>query len=451
MEGTPNIQNNVDATELGLSSQINLVNKEIQVYKRRWLMLCLFVMYSMSNAFQWIQYSIIENIITKYYGVSPTWVEWTSMIYMISYMILIVPGSWALDKYGLKKCVVAGALGTCLGAWIKVFSTTQSGFPVTFAGQTVVAISQVFVLSVPARLAAVWFGTNEVSSACSIGVFGNQFGIAAGFLLPPMIVKDQGNMATMGFQLGIMFKGVAAFTSVLLALILFFFEEQPPVPPSQAALKQAEEVSDFAGSLKRLMTNYGYVLLLVSYGINVGVFYAISTLLNKLILAHFPDGGEDAGRIGLSIVLAGTVGSVVCGVSLDKTHKFKEITLIVYSLSLIGMTGFALLLDCGHIIVLYIMAGALGFFMTGYLPVGFEFAAELTYPEPQGTSVGLLNGICQVFGVLFTMGYSWLIESQGTVWGSMYLDSTLAVGVIMTLIIPKDYRRYRASTEKSPA
>ncbi|CAA9997957.1 unnamed protein product, partial [Nesidiocoris tenuis] len=33
--------------------------------------------------------------------------------------------------------------------------------------------------------------------------------------------------------------------------------------------------------------------------------------------------------------------------------------------------------------------------MTGYLPVGFELAAELTYPEPQGTSVGLLNGICQ--------------------------------------------------------
>ncbi|KAF6197592.1 hypothetical protein GE061_008557 [Apolygus lucorum] len=149
-------------------------SQEIQVFKRRWLMLCLFVMYSMSNAFQWIQYSIIENIITKYYGVSPTWVEWTSMVYMISYMILIVPGSWALDKFGLKKCVVAGALGTCLGAWIKVFSTNQSAFLVTFAGQTVVAISQVFVLSVPARLAAVWFGTNEVSSACSIGVFGNQ-------------------------------------------------------------------------------------------------------------------------------------------------------------------------------------------------------------------------------------------------------------------------------------
>ena len=35
--------------------------------------------------------------------------------------------------------------------------------------------------------------------------------------------------------------------------------------------------------------------------------------------------------------------------------------------------------------------------MTGYFPVGFEFAAELTYPESEGTSSGLLNASAQVF------------------------------------------------------
>jgi FLVCR family feline leukemia virus subgroup C receptor-related protein len=38
----------------------------------------------------------------------------------------------------------------------------------------------------------------------------------------------------------------------------------------------------------------------------------------------------------------------------------------------------------------------LGFFMTGYLPVGFELAAEVTYPESEGTSCGLLNTSAQV-------------------------------------------------------
>ncbi len=34
--------------------------------------------------------------------------------------------------------------------------------------------------------------------------------------------------------------------------------------------------------------------------------------------------------------------------------------------------------------------------MTGYLPVGFEFAAEITFPESEGTSSGLLNASAQV-------------------------------------------------------
>ena len=75
---------------------------------------------------------------------------------------------------GLRWALVLAAVGTCAGSWVKVFSVGEDRFWVTFLGQTVVAVSQVFILNVPARLAAVWFGPGQVSSACSIGVFGNQ-------------------------------------------------------------------------------------------------------------------------------------------------------------------------------------------------------------------------------------------------------------------------------------
>ena len=70
--------------------------------------------------------------------------------------------------------LLVGALGTTAGAWIKVFSVSPDLFYVALIGQTVVAVSQVFILGVPSNIAAVWFGSNQVSSACSIGVFGNQ-------------------------------------------------------------------------------------------------------------------------------------------------------------------------------------------------------------------------------------------------------------------------------------
>lgn len=44
---------------------------------------------------------------------------------------------------GLRVAAVLGCLGTCLGAWIKVFSVDPSLFYVSFIGQSVVATSQV--------------------------------------------------------------------------------------------------------------------------------------------------------------------------------------------------------------------------------------------------------------------------------------------------------------------
>ena len=75
--------------------------------------------------------------------------------------------------------------------------------------------------------------------------------------------------------------------------IISAFKSQPLTPPSRAqelirlGNEDPESDVDYLASIKRLMTNKGYVLLLVTYGLNVGVFYAISTLLNSVIMSHF--------------------------------------------------------------------------------------------------------------------------------------------------------------------
>ncbi|KAJ9601197.1 hypothetical protein L9F63_000665, partial [Diploptera punctata] len=263
-----------------------------------------------------------------------------------------------------------------------------------------------------------------------------KLGIAIGFLLPPVIVKNHDNLEAIGEDLSIMYYGMATFTTVLLVLIIIFFKAQPPLPPSFAQAEQrANEESDFVGSLKRLFLNPRYVLLVVSYGINVGVFYAISTLLNQVVLLYYPNGEEDAGRIGLLMVLAGMVGSVASGIVLDKTHRFKETTTALYVFSLLGMVVFMFTLDTGLIGVVYCTGALLGFFMTGYLPVGFELAAELTYPEPEGTSAGILNAAAQVFGIMLTNLYSWMLDITTDMWANGAMCIALVVGIILTALI----------------
>ncbi|VVC26311.1 Hypothetical protein CINCED_3A025727 [Cinara cedri] len=345
--------------------QINVPTIDCKLYKRRWPMLTLFVLCSMANAVQWIQYSIISNVIMKFYNVSSFQVNLTSIVYMVTYIPLIFPASWILDKKGLRVAMVAGALGTMIGAWFKVGSSNPDRFYMTMIGQTIVASSQVFILNLPARLAAVWFGPLEVSSACSIGVFGNQLGIALGFLLPPLLVHDSDDLQDIAASLSQMYYATAIFSTLVFALIYLFVQSSPPLPPSLAQANQrsstnANDPRNFVKSLWRLVGNYGFVLLLLSYGMNVGSFYAISTLLNQIILSYFPDNAEDAGRIGLSIVLAGMFGSVVCGFVLDKTHRFKETTLVVYACSLLGMIIYTFTLSCGYISIVYLSAILLG-------------------------------------------------------------------------------------------
>lgn len=145
-----------------------------RLYRRRWAIVFLFSSYSLSNAYQWIQYGIISNIIMKFYSVEAFAVDWLSMIYMLAYIPFVFPVTWILDKKGLRVTALLANALNLVGTWTKVASAQPDLFWVTVIGQGLSALAQVFLLGMPSRLASVWFGADEVSTACSIGVFGNQ-------------------------------------------------------------------------------------------------------------------------------------------------------------------------------------------------------------------------------------------------------------------------------------
>lgn len=145
-----------------------------RLYRRRWLIVLLFSSYSLCNSYQWIQYGIISNIFTGFYNVDAFTIDWMSMIYMLTYIPFILPVTWVLDRKGLRVVALAATALNCAGTWVKVASVRPDLFPVTFLGQFCCSCAQVFILGMPSRIASVWFGSEEVSTACSIGVFGNQ-------------------------------------------------------------------------------------------------------------------------------------------------------------------------------------------------------------------------------------------------------------------------------------
>lgn len=421
-----------------------------KLYTRRWFIVLLFSSYSLCNAFQWLQYGIISNIIMHYYGISSLAIDWLSMSYMLAYIPLIFPVAWLLDTRGLRVIALIGSGLNCLGAWIKTGSARPDLFGVTLFGQLVCAVAQVFILGMPSHIASVWFSSSEVSTACSIGVFGNQLGVAIGFLLPPVLIPNIQDLDLLSYHLKLMFIGTAAVASVLFILVIFVFQDAPKKPPSlaQAALLSVPlSQYSYKQSILRLLTNRNFILLVVSYGLNTGAFYSLSTLLNRMITFYHPGEEVNAGRIGLTITVSGMCGALLTGLWLDRTKTYKQTTLFVYAFSLAGMVTFTFILKLRYLWVVFVTAGCLGFFMTGYLPLGFEFAAELTHPESEGTSSGLLNVSAQVFGLIFTTSQGQILDKFGVEAGNIFLCSFLLVGTIITGCIKPDLRRQRANQE----
>lgn len=105
---------------------------------------------------------------------------------MLMYIPMVVPGTWLLNRYGLRAALLTGAGLNAFGACVKCVSmelshpygveTTAalSSFPILMFGQCICALAQVFTLGMPAQLAATWFGESEVALATAIGVFSNQ-------------------------------------------------------------------------------------------------------------------------------------------------------------------------------------------------------------------------------------------------------------------------------------
>nr|XP_015194631.1 PREDICTED: feline leukemia virus subgroup C receptor-related protein 1 isoform X2 [Lepisosteus oculatus] len=315
--------------------------------------------------------------------------------------------------------------------------------------QIICSIAQVFILGLPSRIASVWFGPKEVSTACATAVLGNQLGTAIGFLLPPVLVPNTvEDKNLMGHNISIMFYGTAAVSTLLFILTVFVIKDKPPLPPSQAQAVLPDsppEDYSYKQSIVNLFKNCPFLLLLVSYGIMTGSFYSVSTLLNQMIIAHYEGAEVKAGQIGLTLVVAGMVGSIICGLWLDYSKTYKQTTLIVYILSFICMLVFTFTLDLGYLIAVFITAGVLGFFMTGYLPLGFEFGVEITYPESEGTSSGLLNAFAQIFGIIFTLIQGKLTTDYSPLIGNIFLCAWIFIGMILTALIKSELKRHNVN------
>ena len=98
---------------------------EIKVYKWRWVVLAVIVTDLCVNNAMWITLSPISNVAKCYYATSDFWINSVSMVYMLTYILFIVPSAWLLNSAGLRTTAVIAACLNAAGACLRVAGTGE--------------------------------------------------------------------------------------------------------------------------------------------------------------------------------------------------------------------------------------------------------------------------------------------------------------------------------------
>ena len=133
---------------------------------------------------------------------------------------------------------------------------------------------------------------------------------------------------------------------------------------------------------------FWYVLAIAFIGL--GIFNGLTTWIEAMLR---PRGFSpaDAGTLGAVLLVAGLVGAVVLPALSDRQRRRRPFLVLAFVGAIPGLLGVAL---AGTLPVLLISGAVLGFFLVSALPIGFQYASEVTRPTPEGTS----NGLMQLFG-----------------------------------------------------
>ena len=388
---------------------------DFKVYGYRWVVLVAFMFVIAVNQMLWITFAPITSNASTEYGVSDLSIGLLSMSFMVVYVIISIPASWAIDTYGVRVAVGIGAVLT--GIFGLMRGLVASNYNLVLVAQIGIAIGQPLILNAVTTVAARWFPIQERATAAGLGSLAMYLGIVVALVLTPYLTIQLG-ISTMLLIYGIV--------SILGIVIFFVFvKERPPTAPCRPDQEERSLVFD---GLKDSLRIRDFVLTLVIFFVGLGVFNAVTTWIEDIVR---PRGFSiiQAGNIGGLMIVGGIIGAVVIPMLSDHYRKRTPYILVGMIGAILGLVGITFVASYW---LLLLSAFVFGFFLLSAGPVGFQYGAEITHPTPEGTSNGLLLLMGQISGIIFILGMD-IFKSPGT--GSMTMPLLVMIGLMILSLL----------------
>jgi len=350
----------------------------------RFVMLGLFMLVIAMNQLLWISFAPVTGEAAAFYGVSNLAIGLLSLVFMLVFIVASIPASWVLDTYGIRVGVGIGAVLT--GGFGLLRGVLAHDYTLVLVSQVGIAVGQPFILNAIAKISGRWFPVRERATATGLGSLAMYAGIFAGLALTPILVVRWDLPTTLRIY------GVAAVAGALAFLV--FSRERPPHPVGP------EERSLVLDGVRSMLRNRGFLILMVLFFIGLGAFNAVTTWVEDIVRPRGFSIGQ-AGLAGGMMVVGGIVGALIIPALSDRLRRRVPFILLALAGSIPGLVGVTYATSYGLLLASSFILGA---FLLSSGPLGFQYAAEITHPAPEGTSSGLLLLAGQVSGIAFIVG-----------------------------------------------
>ncbi len=397
-----------------------MATTQYKLYPYRWTVLAVFTFVNLTIQTLWIAYAPITGPAAQFYGVTDLQIGLLSMAFMIAFIPLSIPVSWVIDTYGFK---IAVGIGVVL---MSVFGILRglagANYTLVLWSTIGLAAAQPFLLNAWTKVPANWFATEERATAVGIVTLGNLVGTALGLILTPLLYET---MSIPTIQL--IYGSVAAFSAVLFIILA---RESPPTPPGPPGQEVRALMLD---GLKHAFTVKAFWFTALVSFIGLGIFNGITTWIENIIR---PRGftPTDAGTLGALMIVGGVIGAVALPALSDKQRKRQLYLYVAFIGAIPGLIGLTFATTST---LLFTSAFVMGFFLVSALPIGMQYAAEVTRPTPEGTSNGLIQLVGQA-SVVFVYIMEALKNTNGSFTPALLLAIVLLVLSVIFVSQMKD-------------
>jgi MFS family permease len=386
-----------------------MAEAEFRLYRYRWVVLAVFMFINMTIQVLWSSYASITGPAAEYYGVSDGAIGLLAMTFMIAFIPMSLPASWAIDTYGFRKAVSLGAI--LMGLFGITRGLAGDNYALVLISTIAIAIGQPFLLNAWTTVPAKWFSIESRATAVGLVTLANLVGTGLGLALTPILIE------TIPIPTVQLIYGALAAVSAVFFLVLA--RENPPTPSSPPGMEVRALMLD---GLKHALKVRNFLLYLVIWFIGMGIFNGITTWVEVVVR---PRGfmPAEAGTLGALMLAGGLLGAVIIPSISDKQHKRQRYLALGFGLAIPGLAGLAF---ANQYWALLLSSFTLGFFLVSASPVGMQYATEITVPTPEGTSNGLVQ-ICGQASVIFV----YIMIALQTDDGSLTPSLILAIGLML--------------------